>query len=251
MPSAQSQTLLVIPAYRESQRLPKFLPALCEAAAGLDGDAQISIRVVDDGSGAREREVVTELCELLREKFPFLLDPLLLEANRGKGGAVYAGWDGAEEHFKTIGFVDADGSVSASEVVRVAQMLPDLRENECAYAARLHGEGDGQAVKRTLIRKWLGLLFRRLTKFFLRLPVRDTQCGFKFVPAKSYRAIRDQLTERRYCFDIDLTIYLLREGLTFREIPISWIEVPGTRLSIPQAAKMLSSLWKLSRKARK
>jgi len=250
MPSTESEKLLVIPAFRESQRLPKFLPRLCEAAAALDEGSQIAIRVVDDGSGAAEQKVVSDLCAELREKFPFLQEPLLLERNRGKGGAVYAGWDAASESSELIGFVDADGSVSAEEVVRVVKILPDLAENECAYAARLHDENAGQSVNRTLVRKWLGLLFRRLTRMLLRLPVRDTQCGFKFVPAAPYREIRDQLTEKRYCFDIDLTIHLLKKEVTFREIPISWIEIPGTRLSIPQAAKMLSSLWKLSRKAR-
>ncbi|MFT5856917.1 MAG: glycosyltransferase involved in cell wall biosynthesis, partial [Verrucomicrobiales bacterium] len=159
MPSSPRPTLLVIPAFRESRRLPKFLPELCEAVAGLDGDS-LAIRVVDDGSGSAEQKVVRDLVAELRERHAFLQEPLILERNLGKGGAVYAGWDASQgEGFAHIGFVDADGAVSASEVARVVQQIPGLEAGECLYAARLHD--DDQSIKRTLIRKWLGLLFRR------------------------------------------------------------------------------------------
>ena len=222
MPSSPRPTLLVIPAFRESRRLPKFLPELCEAVAGLDGDS-LAIRVVDDGSGSAEQKVVRDLVAELRERHAFLQEPLILERNLGKGGAVYAGWDASQgEGFAHIGFVDADG------------------------AARLHD--DDQSIKRTLIRKWLGLLFRRITRMFFKLPVNDTQCGFKFIPAEPYHQIREHLTELRYCFDIDLTIHLLKAGVKIKEISISWTETPGTKLTLSQATKMLSSLWQLRKK---
>jgi glycosyltransferase involved in cell wall biosynthesis len=246
MPSCESPTLLVVPAFRESQRLPKFLPQLCSAVAEMDG-APVSIRVVDDGSGAEEQRVVVELVASLRNSHPFLQEPLLLEENRGKGGAVYAGWDAASDAgLTTLGFVDADGAVSASEVVRVLEMLPDAAPDECLYAARL--DDTDQAIKRTLVRKWLGLLFRRITRLFFRLPINDSQCGFKLVPAQPYHTIRDRLTELRYCFDIDLTIHLLQAGLKFVEVPISWTETPGTKITFSQGTKMLASLWQLRKK---
>ena len=246
MPQSDRPTLLIIPAFRESRRLPRFLPVLCEKVAEMDGDA-VAIRVVDDGSGAAELKAVQELVAKLQKDYAFLQDPLALERNRGKGGAVYAGWDASKEDgFKTIGFVDADGAVSASEVVRVMAKIPAVAENECLYAARL-GDTD-QAIKRTVVRKWLGLLFRRLTRIFFKLPVNDTQCGFKFIPAAPFHKIRPQLTELRYCFDIDLTIHLLKEGVKITEVPISWTETPGTKLTLTQATRMLSSLWQLRKK---
>ena len=94
----------------------------------------------------------------------------------------------------------------------------------------------------------LGLLFRRITKMFFKLPIHDSQCGYKIVPADPYHGIRTQLTELRYCFDIDLTIHLLKAGLRIREIPISWTETPGTKLTLSQGTKMLASLWQLRKK---
>jgi len=246
MPSRQSPTLLVVPAFRESQRLPNFLPDLCRAVATLEG-SPVKIRVVDDGSGSTEQEFLIELVAELRQSFPFLQEPLILEKNRGKGGAVYAGWDASKGMtFGSLGFVDADGAVSASEVVRVLELVPGSDSGECLYAARL--DDTDQAIKRTLIRKWLGLLFRRLTRMFFKLPIRDSQCGFKIIPAEPYHEIRGLLTELRYCFDIDLTIHLLKAGVKIREVPISWTETPGTKITISQGTKMLSSLWQLRKK---
>lgn len=246
MPSSPRPTLLVIPAFRESRRLPKFLPDLCREISEMAGD-DIAIRVVDDGSGEKEQQIVRELVSELRKEHEFLQDPLILERNRGKGGAVYAGWDASKDDgFANIGFVDADGAVSATEVARVAALIPSLKTDECLYAARLN-DGD-QAIKRTLVRKWLGLLFRRITRMFFKLPVDDTQCGFKFIPAQRYHEVRQQLTELRYCFDIDLTIHLLKVGVKVREVPISWTETPGTKLTLSQVTKMLDSLWQLRKK---
>jgi glycosyltransferase involved in cell wall biosynthesis len=246
MPSSESPTLLVVPAYRERRRLPKFLPQLCSAVAEMDG-TPVAIRVVDDGSGAEEQRFLVDLVAGLRKSHPFLQEPLLLEKNRGKGGAVYAGWDAsAGEQFTTLGFVDADGAISASEVVRILKMVPASAPDQCLYAARL--DDTDQAIKRTLLRKWLGLLFRRITRLFFRLPIKDSQCGFKLIPAKPYHGIRQHLTELRYCFDIDLTIHLMKAELRFVEIPISWTETPGTKLTLAQGTKMLTSLWKLRKK---
>ena len=125
MPASESPTLLVVPAFCESQRLPRFLPDLCGAVAAMDG-APVQIMVVDDGSGTAEQKFLIDLVAELRESHTFLMEPLILEENRGKGGAVYAGWDASEGGgFSKLGFVDADGAVSASEVVRVLEFVPE------------------------------------------------------------------------------------------------------------------------------
>ena len=246
MPSSHRPILLVIPAFRESQRLPKFLPDLCQHVATME-DSPVTIQVVDDGSGTSEQKVVVDLILQLRQHHDFLNEPILLQSNRGKGGAVYAGWDANQsENYSSLGFVDADGAISGAEVVRVLAKIPDLGPSHGIYAARLN-DAD-QAIKRTLIRKWLGLVFRRITKLFFHLPINDSQCGFKFVPAAAFHQIRNQLTELRYCFDIDLTIHLIKSGIQIKEVPISWTETPGTKLTLSQASKMLASLLKLRSK---
>ncbi len=243
---ASRDILLAIPAYRESKRLPTFLIALCEAVES--SGAPVVIRVVDDGSGEEEAALVRELVSDLREKFSFLSEPVILDENRGKGGAVYAGWDGAaDEHppFQWFAFVDADGAISPHEATRFLGSLAehDPAKGECVYAVRI--EAHGTKVKRTVLRKILGGIFRRLVRIILRLPCRDTQCGLKAVPASFYQKARPNLTEMRFCFDIDLTRGLLRQGAVIVETPISWSESPGSTVRFRSALQMFLSLIRL------
>jgi glycosyltransferase involved in cell wall biosynthesis len=199
---------------------------------------------VDDGSGETEAELLAETVRSLQPEHPCLDDPLLLPENRGKGGAVYAGWDaGLEGDFEWLAFVDADGAVSADEAVRLLRALVGQKEDPpvALFAARVR-DGDTE-VRRTPLRRLLGDTFRLIVRTIFRLPLRDTQCGLKAVPAGQYRAIRPALHERRFVFDVELAAHLVRSGHPPREFPISWEESPGSRLNLRSAARMLFALF--------
>ena len=238
-----SRVLLVIPCFKESQRLPGFLGDLCEAlrAANL----AVDVLAVDDGSGTSEATFLAESIGRLRPVHPFLLKPLLLERNRGKGGAVYAGWDTAGDDHEWLAFVDADGAISAAEVVRglgsVAETAP-----EAMFAVR-SGEGNTE-VRRTRIRRLTGWVFAILVKILFDLPVPDTQCGFKMVPRAWYFEHRAKFIEERFCFDIELAYWLVRAGVKIRVVPISWEEAPGSHLGFSHVTHMFGSLLVLRRR---
>ncbi len=241
MPSA---CLLVIPCFRESARLPHFLPELARRLS--DSALDVSILVVDDGSGSAEATRLAAFVDTLRPAFPRLLPVLQLPANQGKGGAVYAGWDtAADEQF--LAFVDADGAVPATEVVRLFDILQEKPTPPPAlYAVRVHGAG--RHLSRTFVRSITGLVFRRLVHFFFPLPVPDTQCGFKIVPASAYRAFRGELREHRFCFDVELTCQLMIHGTRVDWEPIDWHESPGSRVRPNTIREMFLGLLRLRRR---
>lgn len=239
-------TLLVIPCFRESGRLPGFLPGLCEAltAAALP----VEIQVVDDGSGEAERTKLGAFVESLRPQFALLRPLHSRSVNLGKGAAVYRGWDLATDE-ELVAFVDADGAVPAAEVVRVLALAEEApHRGHALYGVRVMGAG--RTVKRTLVRRFTGQVFRRLVSFFFRLPVPDTQCGFKIVPTAAYRTVRGELREHRFCFDVELTVYLQRRGVTVTAVPIDWTESPGSRVRPTTIRDMFFSLLRLRRRLR-
>lgn len=244
--------LLVVPAFRESARLPAFLARLCRAVdhSGLP----IEILPVDDGSGEAEAAAMLATVTELQRSCEQLAAPLLLPDNIGKGGAVYAGWDSVPpERFAWLAFVDADGAVSPAETVRLLAMTRerDPQSRHCLFAIRVADAGT--EVHRTRIRGFLGKLFRLLVRLIFALPCRDTQCGLKCIPSPTFHELRDLLVEKRFTFDVELAARLMRADHTIEEVPISWEESPGTHIDLIAAARMLSSLfairWRLFRRA--
>lgn len=234
------KTLLVIPCLRERARLPLFLPGLLEAlferAPGTD------VLVVDDGSGPEEQVWLADYVKSLQAAHPALLPPLLMTENVGKGGAVYAGWAKAEAVHSLLGFVDADGAVPPGEVARLCALVP-LQPDHALYAVRT-GKEDTR-VKRHPARAVAGLFFRLLVKALFRFPIPETQCGCKLVPAAAWREVEAKLTERRFCFDVELTWQLLHQGTPIRAVPVNWQEIAGGQLRAASVLAMVRSLVKL------
>lgn len=234
------RTLLVIPCYKERERLPGFLPALLQAVHGLD----VSVRVVDDGSGPEQQRWIREFITSLQPSWPALETPQLNPDNQGKGGAVYSAWDCAGGP-ELLAFADADGAVPPEEIARMLREASS-RPESAVFAVRT-GEA-GTRVDRSLHRRVAGWVFRRLVRRFFRFPVPDTQCGCKVVPAAAYAAFRSLLEERRFTFDVELTWHLLRRGVTVTSIPVNWSERPGSHLRASSVLAMFRSLRALRRR---
>ncbi len=231
--------LLIIPCYRERDRLPTFLPELCAATRGVPG---LRLRVVDDGSGTEQQKWLSDYVESLRPDCPALEPTQLNPKNLGKGGAVYSGWD-LPGDAQLLGFVDADGAIAVPEIVRLLASLENPAE--AVYAVRT-GQS-GTVVRRAFYRRVAGQIFRRIVRRLFSFPVPDTQCGFKLVPAAAYRSIRDRLKEERFTFDVELTWHLLHAGIKVRPVPINWTERPGSRLRAAGVLAMYCSLQTLRR----
>lgn len=210
---------------------------------------------MDDGSGKREADKMRELVSQLQSQFACLGNAVYLAQNTGKGGAIYAGWDTAGvDDFQWLAFVDADGAVSPQETIRVLGQTAELPAERkiCIWAVRVRDAGT--KIRRTFLRGILGNAFRLLVRFTFNLPVRDTQCGLKCIPAEAYLQIRHHLVEKRFVFDVELCTQLVRAGFSIRENPISWSESSGSTLNIKSTLRMLFSLigvrWRILKQPR-
>lgn len=232
------RTLLVVPCYCESKRLPAFLPSLCREIS--QAELAVSIQVVDDGSTGEEPAFLQRFVEELRIEFPILNEALLLNANQGKGGAIRAGWDSGND-FNQLAFVDADGAVPAAEVVRVLEAA----KAEIVYLA-VRDPKDEHQLKRTLPRKIVARIFNWLIRARYDIHVSDTQCGLKVVPASFYRSVRERLVQNGYAFDLELILAASKRGYPIETIPVDWHEVPGGTTNLKDGLMFLKQLIKHS-----
>lgn len=226
---------LAIPCFRESTRLPRFLPSLCEAMDALGG---MAVQVVDDGSGAAEEAAARSLVDGLRPLHPCLQPLLALPVNHGKGGAVYAGWRSADPNAAWLGFVDADGSLTPEEVARLIRWARERGSRERAlFGSRV--KMLGRRVERQFKRHLIGRIYATLVSELLNVPVYDSQCGLKLVPRAAWEKVRDRLRVEGFAFDVELMVALLDSGCEVVEVPVDWHETPGGKV------RLLHDSWRM------
>jgi dolichyl-phosphate beta-glucosyltransferase len=225
---------LIIPAYNEAHRLPGYL----EAARNYFREMQLDYEliVVDDGS----RDGLDELLSQMSPGWPELIT-LRHEHNQGKGAAVRTGVLAAAG--ERLLFADADGATPICQEDRLREALE--RGADLAIGSR-YVSAPGVARRRRWTRAILSRLFALVVRFVLRLPVRDTQCGFKMFRREVGHALFAELTECRFLFDLEILVLAQARGHRIAEIPIPWNDQPGGQLKVRrELARITAGLWRL------
>ncbi len=242
---------MVIPAYREARRLPRYLAELCPL---LQKSPQpVTLQIVDDGSPPADRTALQTAVAPYLQNYPDLLAPVLyLPANQGKGAAIKAGWRTAPAETTHLGFTDADGATPAAEVLRLLNYLstlPAASRNLALFASRQ--ALPGKTIQRSALRRFTGDCFRFLTAIVLRPGIKDTQCGFKIIPRQSFVRFDPEMQESRFIFDLELLLLLRRHHYPIEEIPIDWSDQPGSQMNLLRDAPgMAAQLLRLRRRFR-
>lgn len=217
---------LVIPCFHESGRVPLFLQELCAEISR--SDLSVQIQLVDDGSGEVERRKLEEVVGEVRATYPFVKDVLALGCNRGKGGAIRFGWAKAPGDCSFLGFVDADGSVSAKETLRV---FASAREAGRGLVMASRGV-KGARVERSILRKLIARGFARMVCVVYGLKIADTQCGCKFVGTEWFREYADTFVEDGFGLDLELILKAQASSYPILEVGIAWREVAGSKVGL-------------------
>jgi thiamine biosynthesis lipoprotein ApbE len=236
---------LIIPCWCESQRLPVFLRELC--ASIEQAQLPVEVIVVDDGSPAPEPAQTQHAIDDLRAQFKFLREMQRVPQHRGKGGAIYHGWRQSSATARWLAFVDADGAVPPSAIVQgIADALVINTKPPIIASNRYHRRADLK-VRRDWLRQRTGGWFAQWAARKLNLPVRDSQCGFKLVPAKWWRA-RDQQKwqELGYAFDLELLLTAQADGIPIRDMDIAWTEIGGSNVGLRDGIELVQTVRRLA-----
>jgi dolichyl-phosphate beta-glucosyltransferase len=161
--------------------------------------------------------------------------------NEGKGGAVRTGMLAGEG--QRLLFADADGATPIDEESRLSAAIQ--QGADIAIGSRLLADGDAKRSRHWL-RGLAGRVFAATARRLLRLPIRDTQCGFKMFRRDVAHRLFSCVEEPGFLFDLEVLARANRLGYRIAEVPIHWTEVPGGHLSLARVfPRILLDLWRL------
>jgi dolichyl-phosphate beta-glucosyltransferase len=211
---------VVVPAYEEGRVIATTVARLrkeTEALLGSNGDADVEIVVVDDGSSddtARRAkdagaDVVVELA-----------------VNSGKGAAIRRGVAAASG--RTIVFTDADLAYSPDQVVSLALAVEDgwdvvLGSRQVAGAVA--------EVPATWLRRFGSQVINRCVQILVPGHP-DTQCGLKAFRADVARVLFADGRVDGFGFDVEIVALAERHSLAIATVPVRVVNSRGSSVRV-------------------
>ncbi|MBI1735943.1 MAG: glycosyltransferase family 2 protein [Candidatus Rokubacteria bacterium] len=214
------QWSVVIPAFNEAVRLPRYLEEVVQAFDGR-GD-RYEVIVVDDAS----TDATSDVVQAAAGAHP-AVRLLRLAANLGKGGTVRAGMLAARGHYRL--FTDADGATPIAELKRLEAAMAGgadvaigsrvLVDPSVAVTTRPHRVAAGRVFN--WIRGRLGLR-----------GIADSQCGFKLFRGPVAEDLFGRLRTQGFAFDVEILLLAQRAGYLIAEVPVNWTDQPGSKVHV-------------------
>ena len=238
--SGQQRLSLVLPAYREADRITPTLERIRHELGPLVGDRreELEVVVVDDGSddGTAEAAEAAGADRVVR-----------MERNTGKGAAVRAGVRAATG--STIAFTDADLAYGPAQVAELLVLVE--AGYDMVVGSRRHTD-TRTLVKAGRLREAGGRLVNLATHALLLGQYRDTQCGLKAFRADVARDLFNASTLDGFAFDVELFHLAERWRLSLAEVPV---EVEHSERSTVQVirdgARLVTDLSRIRKRSRR
>ncbi len=212
---------VVIPAYNESERV---VPTVGAIAAHLcRSGTPWELIVADDGS-------TDDTVEVLNGLGLANMRVLVAEQNRGKGSAVRRGMQAASGNI--VLFADADQSTPIEQFETLLKAL----DNGADVAIGSRSMEGAQVANKSATRKLFSHGLNILVRFGFGIPYQDTQCGFKMFTAPAARALFAHQLIDQFSFDLEILYLARKANMTVAEIPVEWIDAPGSTVDPAKVA---------------
>jgi len=231
MPRSAVEVSVVVPCYNEGGLLNENFKKLCHELKSLDRSFEVLF--VDDRSQDNTCELIKEICKA----HPFC-SALYNEENIGRGATFMKGADHSNGNY--VGFLDIDLEVSASFLPAVIQAL-----DQGADVASVYREYKLQWQPVFLLRAVLSSTYKKLVRLYLKLPLRDTETGFKFFRRKAYVELRRSCMSKHWFWDTEVMAIAYWDGYDIQEVKGEFIKNVKKRSTVRIIPDTLSYIKEL------
>ena len=226
---------IVIPVYNEEHDLPGSVRRLHRYLAN-EVPYPSRITIADNASNDGTLAVAETLAEELPDVDVIHLD------EKGRGGALYAGWMSSQAD--VVAYMDVDLSTDLSALMPLVAPLIS-GHSDVAIGSRLAASS---RVVRGPKREFVSRSYNLILRGVLGARFSDAQCGFKAVRADVARQLLPHVADTGWFFDTELLVIAERAGLRIHEVPVDWVDDPDSRVDIVRTAvNDLKGCWRVGR----
>lgn len=226
---------IVIPAYKEEERIHKSLDAIVDYEKKHDFD--IEVLVVLDGTPDNTLAAAEKYKDKLKG-----LKIIDRKENKGKGYTVRQGM--LEASGKYIIFTDADNATPIDQVDKLLKYKDDFP----VIIGSRYIKGGKLAIPQSFVRKAGGRGLNFVIRTLAVGGIHDTQCGFKMFEQAAAKEIFKRMTFDRFSFDIEILAIARAHKLKIKEVGITWYDDPHSTVSpIKDGLKMIRDAWRVNR----
>ncbi len=194
------------------------------------------ITIADNASTDRTWAIATELASTLPH-----VEAVHLPA-KGRGRALRQVWSASDA--QVLAYMDVDLSTDLAALLPlVAALLSG--HSDIAIGTRL---GNGSRVVRGPKRELISRSYNLILRATLGAGFTDAQCGFKAIRADVAAELLPLVEDSEWFFDTELLVLAERAGMRIHEVPVDWVDDPGSTVHIVDTArKDLAGIWRLAR----
>lgn len=217
---------IVLPVLNEEKDLPVSLDKLSAFLQANMGGYQWRIIVADNGS----TDSTLDIAKRYKDKYPGRIDYIHLP-ERGRGRALKKAW--MESDSDIVSFMDIDLS---TRLEAFPPMIHSIEKEgyDIAIGSRLI---KGSKVTRGLKREFISRCYNLLIRMTFFTPFKDAQCGFKAMNRRVVDELIPLVKDNTWFLDTELLIIAAKNGYRIKEIPVTWVDDPDTRVKIVRTVR--------------
>ena len=232
-PTRLASVEIVVPVYNEADDLERSVRRL---VGFLDAELPYrhTVTIADNASTDATLTIADRLADQLAGVRVVHLDA------KGRGRALKQVWLASAAD--VVAYMDVDLSTD------LAALLPLLAplvsgHSDLAIGSRL---ANGSRVVRGPKREFISRSYNLLLRGALQVSFTDAQCGFKAMRTDVARMLLPLVEDTNWFFDTELLVLAQRAGLRIHEVPVDWVDDPGSTVDITATAgEDLRGVWRL------